>query len=299
MGSCLSSNFVTCDMFIPIPCCGKKRYHRKVGDDLNGITFSHYSLTSDTSFLDLYPTFKFMEQDHSCGSVATNGSYQGEYGNWRHSGVPLIDDDADDVFTQQCSHCLLKSHEQCLKCFNDSQKILTSKNSSQSNENNGPNTSSLMNADDELFDNSTSSPIMTKSDDRVYGHNRKGHIISHSQCDRERKDLVQDADFRCRNNTSISLSDEVNIKDHSEFHINANDESDFGYINLNHPDNCKTDQNRLRTRRKHFETRRPTKNKSSRQSYIGIDANAPYTFLWRQKKLCKPLANILRSSKHT
>ena len=297
MGSCLSSNFITCDMFIPIPFCGKKRYHRNAGDDLNGITFSHYSLTSDTSYLDLYPTFKFMEQDHSCGSVATSGSYQGEHGNWRHSGVPLIDDDADDVFTQQCSHCLLKSHKQCLECFNDSQKILTSKNSSQTNENNGPNTSSIMSADNELLDNLTSSPTMIKGDGGVYGYNSKGHILSHGHCDQERNDLVQDADFRCRNNTSISLSDEVNIKDHSEFHINANDESHFGYINLNHSDNCKDDQNRLRTRRKHFKTRKSTKSESSSQSYIGT--NAPHTFLWRQKKLWKPLENILLSSKHT
>ena len=37
--------------------------HLNSDRDLHGSTFSHYSLTSETSILDLYPTLKYVEQD--------------------------------------------------------------------------------------------------------------------------------------------------------------------------------------------------------------------------------------------
>ena len=33
-------------------------FHYKYNQDLHGNTFSHYSLTSSTSCIDLYPTFR-------------------------------------------------------------------------------------------------------------------------------------------------------------------------------------------------------------------------------------------------
>ncbi|XP_023340465.1 uncharacterized protein LOC111710587 [Eurytemora carolleeae] len=50
--------------------------------DLNGPTFSHYSLTSNSSFLDLYPGLSYVESE-SC--------YPGCQETWRRSSAPLID----------------------------------------------------------------------------------------------------------------------------------------------------------------------------------------------------------------
>lgn len=59
--------------------CLSLRYRLQTGD-LHGSTFSHYSLTSDTSCLDLYPGLKYAENDQT-STVS----------EWRRSSVPLID----------------------------------------------------------------------------------------------------------------------------------------------------------------------------------------------------------------
>jgi len=49
--------------------------------DLQTSTFSHYSLDSESSYLDLYPGFRYAET----GSVSEE-----ESGTWRRSSVPLL-----------------------------------------------------------------------------------------------------------------------------------------------------------------------------------------------------------------
>ncbi|CAB4067445.1 unnamed protein product [Lepeophtheirus salmonis] len=61
------------------------------GGDLHESTFSHYSLTSESSYLDLYPTFHYVESLHP-DSSSCNGSVVSE---WRRSSVPLIEEDED------------------------------------------------------------------------------------------------------------------------------------------------------------------------------------------------------------
>ena len=122
MGSCLSLNCASCDMFLGNTFYERKGYKSNIKNDLDGITFSHYSLTSETSFLDLYPTLKFMENDQSSNSVVTNGSCCADYDHWRHSGIPLID---DDKFEDKCSlqfPCGNKSTSQINQMSNKSQK---------------------------------------------------------------------------------------------------------------------------------------------------------------------------------
>lgn len=64
-------------------CLSLPRIHPLGGgsSDLNGSTFSHYSLTSETSFLDLYPTIRYVESDSS---------------EWRRSSAPLLEEDEDE-----------------------------------------------------------------------------------------------------------------------------------------------------------------------------------------------------------
>lgn len=63
MGSCLSLH------------CG-------LGQDLTGSTFSHYSLNSDSSYLDLYPGLRYAETEASLAEE--------DQASWRRSSVPLI-----------------------------------------------------------------------------------------------------------------------------------------------------------------------------------------------------------------
>ena len=103
MGNCLSTHCARCDMVVTVPFHGKNGYCSNIKNDLHGSTFSHYSLTSDTSFLDLYPTLRYMENDQSSSSAFT-GSCCAEFNDWRHSSLPLIDD--DDILELGCSHTL-------------------------------------------------------------------------------------------------------------------------------------------------------------------------------------------------
>ena len=100
MGNCLSMDCVGHDMLIPIPFHGKSGYCSNIKNDLRGSTFSHYSLTSDTSFLDLYPALRYIENDQTSSSAFT-GSCCVEFSEWRHSSLPLIDD--DDTLVLQCA----------------------------------------------------------------------------------------------------------------------------------------------------------------------------------------------------
>jgi len=51
--------------------------------DLSGNTFSHYSLTSQSEHLDLYPGFRYVETDSSLCEVDNQAV-------WRRSSVPLL-----------------------------------------------------------------------------------------------------------------------------------------------------------------------------------------------------------------
>eukprot|EP00096_Caligus_rogercresseyi_P006981 TRINITY_DN2414_c0_g1_i2.p1 TRINITY_DN2414_c0_g1~~TRINITY_DN2414_c0_g1_i2.p1 ORF type:complete len:136 (+),score=35.05 TRINITY_DN2414_c0_g1_i2:618-1025(+) len=54
-------------------------------------TFSHYSLSSESSYLDLYPTFHYVE----CNSSSTDDDVVSS-SHWRRSSVPLLDEETDE-----------------------------------------------------------------------------------------------------------------------------------------------------------------------------------------------------------
>ena len=79
MGGCLSLRYKYCQ------------------EDLQGNTFSHYSLTSATSCLDLYPTIRFVgeeeeEEDDDEEEVGEAEGASRRPNPWRRSSVPLIDE---------------------------------------------------------------------------------------------------------------------------------------------------------------------------------------------------------------
>jgi len=51
--------------------------------DLNGPTFSHYSLTSSDSYIDLYPGLSYVESESSSNKA-----------QWRRSSAPLLDSES-------------------------------------------------------------------------------------------------------------------------------------------------------------------------------------------------------------
>ena len=53
--------------------------------DMSGPTFSHYSLTSQSDNLDLYPGFRYAETETS-----TQGTVDDSQTVWRRSSVPLL-----------------------------------------------------------------------------------------------------------------------------------------------------------------------------------------------------------------
>ena len=55
------------------------------GGDMSGPTFSHYSLTSQSDNLDLYPGFRYAETEGS-----TQGTLEDSQSVWRRSSVPLL-----------------------------------------------------------------------------------------------------------------------------------------------------------------------------------------------------------------
>ena len=150
MGNCLALNCVSCDRFVGIRYYGKKGYQGNLTKtELDGITFSHYSLTSDTSFLDLYPTLKFVENDEISGSAVTSGSFCGDYRNWRHSSMPLIDDDVS-LSESEGVYILADRNKTCLDCPGDNTETMLKRNTKSLNkikiiENNVNDTSDITN----------------------------------------------------------------------------------------------------------------------------------------------------------
>jgi len=61
--------------------------------DLSGSTFSHYSLTSSNSYLDLYPGISYVESDTS--------SHQSQ---WRRSSAPLLDCESGSEYSPTPFH---------------------------------------------------------------------------------------------------------------------------------------------------------------------------------------------------
>jgi len=53
--------------------------------DLQTSTFSHYSLNSESSYLDLYPGFQYAE------TASVSDEEWGAPGSWRRSSAPLLD----------------------------------------------------------------------------------------------------------------------------------------------------------------------------------------------------------------
>ena len=229
MGSCLSLNCASCDMLCGNNFHGRQGYKSNVKNDLDGITFSHYSLTSETSFLDLYPALKFMENDQSSNSVMTNGSCCAEYDHWRHSGIPLIDDDNVDERCSLSFHC---EHNSSLCNPQISNQARTRVCESNINQNvselkilevNGPNTSSIMNGHNDL------PGIYPEASKNVYNASK----------DALSKDIMSEMGV-----TDDSLKEKLNcdflspstieesIEEKLQLHPRLTEESSFGYTNL-------------------------------------------------------------------
>ena len=212
MGSCLSLNCASCDMFSCNHFYERKGYESNMRTDMDGITFSHYSLTSETSFLDLYPTLKFMENDQSSNSVMTNGSCCADYDHWRHSGLPLIDDDnVDENCCQQNSNRTISANYQS----NTNQSVPELEIS----EANGPNTSSLMIADSDI------SGVTVGVSNQVNNVRNKAIILDTSCASNYSNDAMNDK-FAC------DLLEPSSFEEQIDERVQLHPTSTFGYSNL-------------------------------------------------------------------
>ena len=192
MGTCLSLDCASCDMCLDSALYERKGYQSNMKTkDLDRITFSHYSLTSETSFLDLYPTLRFMENDQSSSSPRTE-SCCSEYNNWRNSSLPLIDD-GENVLAYRCTHTNTSNDTKifCSECMNNSHVMIHNDpempNKIKSMPINGPDSSSIMNSENNFtnttecgpgeknysqsYDNIISDPFEAKKD---FEHTPKG-----------------------------------------------------------------------------------------------------------------------------
>ena len=232
MGSCLSLNCVNCDMFLGSSFHERKGYQSNMKSDLDGITFSHYSLTSETSFLDLYPTLKFMENDQSSNS-AMSGSCCVDYDHWRHSGLPLIDDDSVEGDYPSAFVCEHKSIVDTSQSLNHPELRLPQSNTDQhlsemqNSKGNGPNTSSIMSADNELskvtlgVTKKIKTPINEVPTIDTFGGNK------------EYSDVLKD---NFSSDLVASMAIDKRIEDRMQLNPAMNNDSSFGYTNLD--DEC-------------------------------------------------------------
>ena len=229
MGSCLSLNCASCDMLCGNNFHGRKGYKSNVKNDLDGITFSHYSLTSETSFLDLYPALKFMENDQSSNSVMTNGSCCAEYDHWRHSGIPLIDDDNVDERCSLSFHCENSSSSFNPQISNQARTRICGSNVNQNIselkilEVNGPNTSSIMNGHNDL------SGIDPEASKNMYNASKEA-------LSKDTMSEMDDFDDSLKDKLTCDFlspsSIEERIEEKLQLHPILSDESSFGYTNL-------------------------------------------------------------------
>ena len=234
MGSCLSLNCASCDMFSCNHFYEKKGYESNMRTDMDGITFSHYSLTSETSFLDLYPTLKFMENDQSSNSVMTNGSCCADYDHWRHSGLPLIDDDnVEESCCQQNSNRTISANYHC----KSNQSVPELKIS----EANGPNTSSLMIADSDI------SGVTVGVTNKMNNVRSKAMILDASCESNYSNDAMKDK-FAC------DLLEPSSIEDQIDERIQLHPTSTFGYSSLDDEGNTKRSRSPFSSRF-HFNNR--------------------------------------------
>jgi len=208
---------------------GRQGYKSNVKNDIDGITFSHYSLTSETSFLDLYPALKFMENDQSSNSLMTNGSCCAEYDHWRHSGIPLIDDDNVDETSSLSFHCEYNSSLCNPQISNQAQARICESNINQNVSElkildvNGPNTSSIMNGHNDL------PGIYPEASKNVY--NASKEALS--------KDIMSEmdvADDSLKDKLTCDFlspsSIEGRIEEKLQLHPRLTEELSFGYTNL-------------------------------------------------------------------
>ena len=252
MGNCLFSNCAGCDMVIAAPFYGNKGYQGNLKSDLSGRTFSHYSLTSDTSFLDLYPTLKYMEQDQSSSS-GMSGSWRGELSDWRHSSLPLIDDD-ESILETTCNHVGVDENRICSVCYSHTHgtvKIVQEYNNAFANkciEGNEPHNVSDKHSNIEFLmltdilhkDNNISKE---RTCSQAYGSNTRNNF-----------DVPQADSFRVKDELVMEvcapLSIEEELDDISNGTSLLNKEWCVDYTNLNGEENSSAAKTNLNTRNK-------------------------------------------------
>jgi hypothetical protein len=253
MGTCLSLNCARCDMCLDSAFYERKGYQSNMKTkDLDRVTFSHYSLTSETSFLDLYPTLRFMENDQSNSSARTESCCE-EYNNWRNSSLPLIDD-VENALEHRCTHTndSKETNMVCSDCLNDSHVMVHNNpemiNKSKNMTINGPDTSSIMNSENK-FSNNTECRIESINGSRLdeYSQSYDNFVGDPFTAKLDYKDTSKD---ELERDIDAPLSVEEEVQGAGMLPPKLKEDTCFGYTNLGDELNIISQRSRLASRLK-------------------------------------------------